>query len=85
MNKKEAKDYVAEVERKDCYETIAALREQKAELIAALESALAFIEEDMGEWYSVQFAHLPVRYANLAHIRDGLTETLARVKGIDNG
>jgi len=58
---------------------IAALEAERDELIAALESTDALIEEDMGEWYGVQFAHLPVDYANRAHIRDAVAAVLAKV------
>lgn len=40
-----------------------------------LESLSALIEEQMGDWYAVEFAHLPVAFANLAHMRDAI-ETL---------
>ena len=47
-----------------------------ARLRGLLESLDAFIEEDMGEWYSVEFAHLPTRYANIAHMRDAIRDEL---------
>lgn len=59
-------------------ERIASLEADRAELVAALESVNALIEEEMGEWYGVAFAHLPVRMANLAHMRDGIDEALAK-------
>ena len=43
-------------------------------LTAALESINALIENDMGEWYAVEFAHLPIDYANRAHIRNIIQE-----------
>ncbi len=58
---------------------ISALEADKAKLIAALESTDALIEEDMGEWYGIQFAYLPVDYANRAHIRDAIAAVLAKV------
>ena len=37
-----------------------------------LESIDALLKEDMGEWYGVEFGHLPIALANRAHIRDAI-------------
>ena len=51
-------------------------------LAETLESISALIEEEMGEWYSVEFAHLPNRFANLAHMRDAIAPALAEWEAV---
>ena len=58
---------------------LAALRAENAKLRDALESIDALVAEDMGDWYSVQFAHLPASLANLAHIRDAIQDTFEAI------
>jgi hypothetical protein len=45
-----------------------------------VESLNAIIEEEMGEWYGVEYAYLPVSLSNIAHMRDAIHEELAKVQ-----
>jgi Holliday junction resolvasome RuvABC endonuclease subunit len=55
---------------------------QQAEEIQRLhnlvESLNAIIEEEMGEWYGVEYAYLPVSLSNIAHMRDAIQAELAK-------
>jgi hypothetical protein len=49
---------------------------QNAELQSALESIDALIEEDMGEWFAVEYEYIPTVLSNRAHIRDAIAAIL---------
>ena len=53
---------------------VSLLIERERKLRELIESIEAVIAEDMGEWHSVEFAHLPVDLANRAHIRDMIND-----------
>src|SRR5258706_412458 len=44
---------------------------EQSELIESLD---AIIEEEMGEWYSVEYAQLPIRLADIAHMRNAIAK-----------
>ena len=55
-----------------------AVRAQQAERIekqdALIQSIDALIQEEMGEWYSVEHGYVPVSMANLSHMRNAIAE-----------
>lgn len=56
---------------------LAALEAENAKLRETLESIEAIIQNDMGDWYDVEYAHIPIAFSNRAHIRDAINELYA--------
>jgi len=63
------------------YYRIAALEAENAKLRQTLESIEAIIQDDMGEWYAVEYAHIPTAFSNRAHIRDAINDLYALLEG----
>lgn len=55
----------------------AKLRAENAKLRENIESIEAIIQDDMGDWYDVDYAYIPVAFLNRAHIRDYINDLYA--------